>query len=226
MTEKIKIGLLGKGRTGSKVIEVYGAENIIAFDQENPPTLEKLKQADVLISFLPGEAIFEYIDVIIESKVPLASGGTGFVWPSDINDRLKKNGITWITSSNFAIGMSLVKAMVEQLSKADVLFDETEYKLHEIHHIYKKDHPSGTGLTMEKWLGHKVSFSHERDGDNPGEHKLTLVTPYEEISIEHKSLDRKIFANGAIWAAKRLLRGDLKPGLHELSDLTAKEIGL
>lgn len=226
MAEKIKIGLLGKGRTGSKVIEIYGAENVVAFDQDNPPTIEALKQTNVLISFLPGDAILEYIDMIIESRVPLASGGTGFVWPADIDDRLKKEGLAWITSSNFAIGMSLVKAMVEQLSKAGLLFDSPDYKLHEIHHIYKKDHPSGTGLTMEKWLGHKVEFSHDRDGDNPGEHKLTLVTPYEEISIEHKSLDRKIFANGAIWAAKRLLKGDLKPGLHELSDITAKELGL
>lgn len=226
MTEKIKIGLLGTGKTGGKVIEVYGEENITAFDESNPPTLEKLKEADALISFLPGPALLEYIDLLIESGVPLASGSTGFDWPKDIDQRLKDKGVAWITASNFSLGMNLVYGMIKVLSKTPDLFDEYEFKLHEIHHIHKRDNPSGTALSWQKWLGQPVEFSHARDGDNPGDHKLTLSTKYEEISVQHQAKDRKMFAEGAVWTAEKLAKGGIEPGLHNLQDITAKELGL
>ncbi|MBW3568618.1 hypothetical protein KY385_00610 [Candidatus Parcubacteria bacterium] len=223
---KIKIGLLGAGRTGGRVIDIYGAENITAYDENNPPTLESLKQNDALISFLPGPAVLEYIDMIMESKVPLASGSTGFEWPDDTDFRLKEIGIAWITASNFSLGMNLVRGMINVLGKASELFDDYQFKLHEIHHIHKKDHPSGTALSWEKWLGQPVQFSHEREGDNPGDHKLTLSTEYEDITIQHQAKDRKVFAQGALWTAEKLARGEVPPGLHHLSDIMQKELDL
>lgn len=222
----IKIGLLGKGKTGGRVIDLYGQENLIVFDISNPPTLEKLKSCDALISFLPGPALLEYIDLIIESGVPMATGSTGFEWPEDIDKRLKEKNVAWITASNFSIGMNLVHGMIKVLSKTPELFDQYKFKLHEIHHIHKKDHPSGTALSWEKWLGQNVEFSHDRDGDNPGDHKLTLETEFEDISIQHQAKDRKIFAQGAIWSAEKLAKGDVPAGLNNLSDLTQKELGI
>lgn len=222
----MKIGLLGTGKTGGKVIEVYGEKNIIAFNESNPPTLEKLKEADSLISFLPGPALLEYLDLLIDSGVPLASGSTGFEWPEGIDQRLKDKGVAWITASNFSLGMNLVYGMVKVLSKTPELFDEYKFKLHEIHHIHKRDNPSGTALSWQKWLGQPVEFSHDRDGDNPGDHKLTLSTKYEEISVQHQAKDRKMFAEGAVWTAEKLAKGGIEPGLHNLQDITAKELGL
>lgn len=226
MTDQIKIGLLGKGKTGGKVIEVYGEDNIIVFDQDNPPTLEGLQQADALISFLPGPAFLEYIDVLVECGVPLANGSTGFGWPEDINEKLKKKGVAWITASNFSLGMNLVYGMIKVLRKTPELFDEYKFKLHEIHHIHKRDHPSGTALSWQKWLDQPVEFSHDRDGDNPGDHKLTLSTKYEDISIQHQAKDRRMFAEGAVWTAEKLAKGDIEPGLHNLQDIMSKELGL
>lgn len=222
----IKIGLLGKGKTGGKVIDLYGKDNLVIFDQDNLPTLEKLKSCDALISFLPGPALLEYIDLIIESEVPLASGSTGFTWPKDIDSRLKEKNISWITASNFSIGMNLVHGMIKVLAKTPELFDEYKFKLHEIHHIHKKDHPSGTALSWQKWLDQKVEFSHEREGDNPGDHKLTLETEFEDISIQHRAKDRKIFAQGAIWTAEKLAAGKVPAGLNNLSEIMQIELGL
>lgn len=220
----MKIALLGNGRTGGKVVELAGKDNVSIFNSENPPTVEKLKGHDAAISFLPGPALLDYIDIIIESRVPLASGSTGFEWPKDIDERLKKANVAWVTASNFALGMTLIHEMIKIMSTAPNILDEFSFKLHEIHHVHKKDHPSGTALTWEKWLGQKVDFSFEREGDNPGDHKLILETPFENIIVQHQSKDRKIFAQGAIWTATKLVTGNVKPGLHELNNIMKKEL--
>ena len=222
----MKIALLGAGKTGGKVLEIVGPEGVTAFDETNPPTLEKLANHDVVISFLPGPALLEYIDMLIESKLPMASGSTGFEWPADVDERLKSSGVTWITASNFSLGMNLIYGMIQVLGKAPKIYDNFNFKLNEIHHIHKKDQPSGTSLSWVKWLGQEAEITSARDGDNPGDHRLTLVTDYEDISIQHQAKDRRVFASGAVWTANRLLEGGLDPGLHNLQDIMKKELQL
>lgn len=222
----MKVALLGTGKTGGKVVEILGETNVVQFNHANPLTIDKLQVCDVAISFLPGPALVENLDILIASGLPLASGSTGFDWPEDIDERLSKTGVAWITASNFSLGMNLIYGMIKILGKAPKLFDEYQFKLHEIHHIHKKDHPSGTALSWQEWLGQQADITSAREGDNPGEHKLTLITPYEDISLEHKSKDRKIFAEGAVWAAKKLTSGELPAGLHNFQDIMEKELSL
>ncbi len=222
----MKVALLGTGKTGGKVLELLGSGDVTGFDAHNPPTRENLAGHDVAISFLPGPVLLEYIDMLVEADLPLASGSTGFVWPADMDDRLKAHGIAWVTASNFSLGMNLVYGMIKILAKAPELFDDYRYELHEIHHLHKKDQPSGTSLSWQKWVGQDAHITSARDGDNAGNHKLTLSTPYEDISVEHQAKDRKVFAEGAIWTAKKLFTGKIPPGLHDLSDIMAKELNI
>lgn len=222
----MKIALLGTGKTGGRVIDILGEENIVSFNEANMPTLDGLRQCDAAISFLPGPALMEHLELLIDSQIPLATGSTGFVWPDNIDERLKQKGVAWVTASNFSLGMNLVYGMIKVLSKTPKLFDDFQFKLHEIHHVDKKDQPSGTALSWEKWLGQKVDISSERIGDNPGQHTLSLITPYENITLDHQAKDRKIFAQGAIWTARKLAEGKVEPGLHNLQDIMKKELGL
>lgn len=222
----MKIALLGTGRTGSKVSEIAGEDEITGFDENNVPTLEKLKDCDVAISFLPGPVFLQYIDLLIESRLNVAIGSTGFEWPDEIDKRLKQANLSWIASTNFALGMNLIRQAVKVLSKAPILFNDYKYSIEEVHHIHKKDSPSGTALSWKEWLGHEAEIASKREGDNPGFHKLILKTPYEDISIGHQSKDRKIFAQGAVWTARKLATGDIPPGLHKLQDIMDKELGL
>jgi 4-hydroxy-tetrahydrodipicolinate reductase len=222
----MKVALLGTGKTGGKVLELLDGGQVTGFDAVNPPTLKALQEHDVAISFLPGPALLEYINLLLESGIPLASGSTGFDWPADIDARLKAKGTAWVTAANFSLGMNLVYSMIRVLSKAPQLFDEYQFKLHETHHIHKRDQPSGTSLSWQDWLGQPVDITSTREGDNPGEHKLTLVTPFEDISVEHQAKDRRIFAQGAIWTAQKLVDGGVEPGLHQLTDIMKQELSL
>ncbi len=220
----MNIALLGTGKTGGKVLEVLDGQNVTGFDELNPPTLKKLREHDVVISFLPGSAFLEYLDLLLEAGLPLANGGTGFDWPADIDDQLKTRDLAWVTAGNFSLGMNLIHGMIKVLGKAPQLFDNYQFNLHEVHHIHKKDAPSGTALAWQQWLGQEAHITSSREGETIGTHKLTLSTANEDISLEHIAKDRKIYAEGAIWTAKKLLSGDIPPGLHELSAIMEREL--
>lgn len=223
----MKIALLGNGKTGGKVEEILRGRNAhcTVFNIDTPPTLEKLKGHDVIISFLPGEIFKEYLNLLVSCRIPVVNGSTGLSWPSDIDQRLKKNKTKWITASNFALGMNLIHNMIQVLSKARRLFNEFNFSIKEIHHIHKKDAPSGTALAWERWLGHKARIESERIGDVTGEHTLSFETSNEKITLKHEALDRKIFATGALWAADKILNDSrLSYGLHYFEDITREEL--
>ena len=199
----MKIALLGKGKTGSKVLE-NTVHQIVAFDSKNPPTFEKLETFDVIISFLPGEAFKSFIPLLMETRLPVVTGSTGFEWPSNLDQTLQDRKVGWIFASNFSMGVAVVKQMLNKLSQAKAMFPQHKTSIHEIHHTQKKDAPSGTALSMAEWMKEKCDISSERTGDVIGFHELKFDTGSEKITLTHEALDRKLFADGAIWAAEYL----------------------
>ncbi len=220
----MKIALIGKGKTGGEILNLYPKENIHIFDTKNPLTLEVLQTCDVAIAFVPSEVLRQMIPVLIESKIPVVSGATGQNWNEEINKTLEENNLTWITASNFSLGMRIVYQMIKKLNMAKSLFDEYEYKVHEIHHTKKLDAPSGTAKSWNDWIDRSAEITHERIGDVVGDHEMKFITPFEEISVRHQALDRKIFAKGALWAAQYLVKNQqaIPSGLNYFENITEK----
>lgn len=218
----MKIALIGAGKTGHKVAEVSSSEPTI-FNKSNPPTLEKLQEHDVIISFLPGEPFAELIPLLIESRIPVVSGSTGVNWPVDIHQQLTGQKLTWITASNFSLGMNLVKEMISILSKASKIYGDYKFEMEEIHHTKKVDAPSGTALSWKEWLGEETEIESKRIGDVIGIHELKLQTKYEQISVRHESKDRSLFAEGALWAAEKILKIE-EYGLLKFEEIVKKEL--
>jgi 4-hydroxy-tetrahydrodipicolinate reductase len=146
----MKIALLGKGKTGSKVIELASGE-VEVFDRTNVPTFEKLIRHDVIISFLPGEAFEALMPMLLETKKPVVTGSTGFKWPANFDKTLQEKNLSWIYATNFSLGVVVLKQLVDRLNQVDHLFQEKTYSIHEVHHTKKLDAPSGTALSMKEW---------------------------------------------------------------------------
>lgn len=220
----MKIALLGKGKTGIKVLELLIANNIphTVFDSKNPPTLAILKNHDVVISFLAGDVFKDYIPLLIESTLPVVTGSTGMQWPLDFDTNLKMLNLKWIYATNFSLGMNIIHQMILIMKEANSIIPGVKFSMHEIHHTKKLDAPSGTALSWKKWLGHDINITSERTGDVIGIHEIKLTTPTEEITLKHDSLDRKIFAEGALFAAEKIRT--LTPGLHQFQDVVQNEL--
>ena len=223
----MKIAVLGKGKTGGKLLEliIEGHHPHTVFDSSNIPTLEKLKDHKVIISFLPGEAFKSYLPLLVETKIPVICGSTGLTWPADFDSELKEKNIKWIYATNFSLGMNLVQQMIQIMARADKIFNKYKFSLNEIHHTKKLDAPSGTAMSWKSWANHEMIITSERKGDVVGIHELTLSTPFEEITLIHNALDRKIFAEGALFAARKILNDKtLAPGLHLFQDIVQEEL--
>ncbi len=219
----MKIALLGAGKTGSKVREL--SCEVTVFDTKNIPTSEKLINHDVIISFLPGEAFVSFIPVLLETARPVVTGSTGFPWPSDFGQTLQNKGVSWIYATNFSLAVVVFKQLIEKLHQMDNLFGEKRFFIHEVHHTKKLDAPSGTALSMKEWLNYPCEITSERKGDVVGLHTLTLETPGEILRLEHEAKDRRLFAEGALWAARYLYELKIPPGLHSFQKVVENHLG-
>jgi 4-hydroxy-tetrahydrodipicolinate reductase len=220
----MKIALLGKGKTGARVLELMQELKIphVVFDSKNQPTQETLKECDIVISFLSGEVFSEYITLLLESKLPVVTGSTGMNWPAGFDQKLKNQNTTWIYATNFSLGMNIVHQMILILKEANKILPDFSFSMHEVHHTKKLDSPSGTALSWKNWLAQDCDITSERTGDVVGIHELKLKTASEEITLKHEALDRKIFAEGALFAAKKIKT--LPAGLHLFQDIVQAEL--
>ena len=71
---------------------------------------------------------------------------------------------------------------------------------------------------MQEWIGQDCDITSVREGDVIGHHTLSFNTGTEKITITHEALDRKLFADGAIWAAEYLYKHK-RPGLHSFQEV-------
>ncbi len=216
----MKISVIGTGKTGGKVVEMLGDKLGEAFDETNPPTTEKLRASDAVIVFVPGDAVEQILPVVLRSGVPAAWGSTGYEWPDDLNEQVRQAETRWVLANNFSLGMNIIRKAIQVLSKGSEILKGPEFEIHEVHHVHKKDAPSGTALSWKEWLNKEVKVTSSREGDVKGIHELRVRTGNELIELRHEALDRALFAEGAIWAAEQLVTNDrLEQGVHTFGAL-------
>ncbi|MEX1099279.1 MAG: dihydrodipicolinate reductase C-terminal domain-containing protein, partial [Bacteriovoracaceae bacterium] len=107
------------------------------------------------------------------------------------------------------------------------LFEDGSFTIHDIHHVHKKDSPSGTALSWKEWLDRPAQISADRKGDVVGYHHLKFDCRDEAITLVHEAKDRSIFARGALWAAKILHeQNDLDYGLLDFNQVVKKTLNI
>ena len=98
--------------------------------------------------------------------------------------------------------------------------EEYNVSIKEIHHINKKDKPSGTAITLSndinKILKNKTTIKSSRIAETTGLHKITYSSQIDEIEIKHTANNRVGFAIGAIMAAEWIKD---KKGIYSMQDV-------
>lgn len=115
--------------------------------------------------------------------------------------------------SNFSQGIQQILSIISNLN-----FKVEEVEITDIHHIEKKDAPSGTAKLLKKHLEKKypnieVKIISERVGDVAGVHIIKLIGNDETIGLNHYVWDRKIFATGCIGLIDKI--ANVNVGLYE-----------
>lgn len=221
-----KIGVIGSGKTGSFVVNLINDHSQFllheTFNSKNPPTISKLNECDGIIIFVNEKVLTQIMPIILKANKPVVCGTTGFdysFYQADIGQTLP-----WIYASNFSLGIQLIKKLMNDISFASKIFNQVSFNIHEIHHTKKLDAPSGTALSMKKWLNKEVLMTHERVGDVVGFHELILKTDNETIKLSHEAFNREIFAEGALKSLEWIFEHKLTKGLYNFDTLFEKYI--
>ncbi len=221
--------VLGPGKTGSLVAEVarergHQVQIIDADVNENAAWLtpEHLRAIDVAIDFTSPDAVLANIEACIRARKAMVVGTTG--WYSQI-ERLRKAveqaGTGFVFGANFSYGVNLFLQIVQ--AAAPALTHGYSGHITEIHHIHKKDAPSGTASTLQRVLeqacGVRLDITSEREGEIAGTHTLELNSAGDRIVLTHDAKSRRTFAEGALLAAEWIAD---KTGFYEFKDIFAQ----
>ncbi len=236
------IGIVGLGKMGQAITSLLEAENgtiYHLFPRLSDQKLTLLKTCDVVIEFTTPEASPDVIRHCLMSQIPVVSGTTGWheYHLAEITTLCQDTNGKFLHASNFSVGMNIVFALNRRLTTILNQFREFVPAIREVHHVHKKDAPSGTALTLiDDIISYHADYNRFglnapsnsleadvfhvtaiRDGDVKGFHEVEWNSGLEKITIAHEAFDRKIFASGAIMAARWLT--DQAPGIYTMKDI-------
>jgi len=216
----MKIALVGYGKMGKIIDEIAQkrGHEIVARLKETPTT-ENLNNPDVAIEFSLPEVAYDNIKACLENKVPVICGTTGWLdKKSEIETIAVDNDTAFLYGSNFSLGVNLFFALNEKVAEIMKNVDEYSCQLEEIHHIHKKDAPSGTAISiaegiiknnpkfnawkLEETQGQELGIFAIREDEVPGTHSVYYKSEVDEIEIKHTAFNRDGFALGAVVAAE------------------------
>lgn len=219
----MKVVISGYGKMGKMVeavlaqrgIECAGrSEDIRNFDPE-------VAKECVCIDFTTPAAIRENYPSIAANFKAAVIGTTGW---DDIRDHVtecfRTRGKTLVYASNFSIGVNLLFAAVDLLSRKAGLTGGYSPYIIEMHHCHKLDAPSGTAKTLaeivEGGMGVKPEIQSVRCGEIPGIHTVGLEGDVDRLKITHEAFSRMGFAQGAVAAAEM---ADRLHGVYDFKDI-------
>ncbi len=222
--KKIKVGLVGSsGRMGQEIVRLIELnpqyEIHCSLNRNVTWDKEKGAEVDVWIDFSSPEALPQVLKFTGQFKKPIVCGTTGLGAKEKklLNSYSKKMPLLW--SSNMSLGVALLNEAIKVLAAVS----HFDFQVEEIHHIRKKDKPSGTAITLQENLSKVVKKGLPepvaiRGGGVFGVHKVYAMSEEEVLVFEHGALNRTVFARGAIQAAGWMVR-QRKPGLYCMHDV-------
>lgn len=237
----LKIVLLGCGAMGKAVEEAVkdnGDMEIAAKCDKYADgcyrSLDEIKESfDMVIDFSKPESLESTINYCIAHKKPVLIGTTGFTGKQE--EKIKKTAreIPVFRSRNMSVGINLIEKILKLISPA--LKNDFDVEIIEAHHNKKTDCPSGTAkMLLEAVINGENHIKYGRYGHSPrakgeigihsvrcgtvaGEHTVIFAGSDEIIEIKHTALSKRIFAEGALRAARFLK--DAGPGLYGMDDI-------
>ncbi len=202
-------------------------------------TEQAFKKADLIIDFTIPKCTFQVLKIASKLKKRVVIGTTGFTKKEEkLIKRFSKN-IPILKAGNMSLGINLLMYLTEIASGS--LGKKFLSKVFEIHHRHKKDYPSGTALMLGKGIakgknkdfynligkkylnkktfpyGNKINFNSLRKGEIIGEHEVKFSSGKEIITLNHEAFDRALYSEGALSAAKWLMKK--RTGLYSMRDL-------
>jgi 4-hydroxy-tetrahydrodipicolinate reductase len=187
-------------------------------------TRERLGVADVVVEFTEAAAAPANVRAAVDAGYPIVVGTTGWYGAlPELEAYVSERGGALLWSPNFSVGVNLFLRIASAAATLMSRAEDFDAHVVETHHAAKKDAPSGTAqalLAAARPLGRAVGVTSVRAGSVPGTHELLFDAPFEQIRLSHETRDRRVFADGALLAARWLVG---RRGVFQMADVLALE---
>ncbi len=225
MGREIERLLIERGHTVGLVIDV---------DNRSELDAAHLHGIDVALEFTTPATAYGNIRACIDAGTPVVSGTTGWTERlEELKTRCAERGGAFFYASNYSLGVNLLFRLNRQLAEMIGRVGGYDVRIEEVHHIQKKDAPSGTAITLAeevidrigsktRWVNRPAADPSElaiasiREGTVPGIHTVTYSSEDDVLTLRHEILNRRTLALGAVVAAE-FLNG--KQGVYTMDDL-------
>ena len=231
----MKACVVGYGAMGKIISEMLGDDLFlnVALECENKNFDNVKDKIDVIIDFSSPFNLDMICDYVSKTKTPVVFATTGYSKEQldKINELSKIAPV--LRSANFSLGVIVLNRLVKEVTP---LLEGYDIEIIEAHHNKKVDAPSGTAKMLLKSamdatgydakMGrngycprekNEIGVSAVRGGTIVGEHEVMYCGNDEVITLKHSAQSKKIFATGAIKAARWLK--DQKPGFYDMEDV-------
>jgi 4-hydroxy-tetrahydrodipicolinate reductase len=225
---KIRILLIGhNGQMGRAILAAAESEPGVAISARcefGDELSDKMRDVDVAIDFTHADATELICATALKKNVPLVIGTTGHSSEQrgKIEEATKRLAV--IYSPNFSVGVNALFGLTRKA--AELLGDNFDLEIVEMHHRLKKDSPSGTAKRLTEilmdvrgidnvWHGRdgnvgersdtEIGVHAVRGGDVVGDHTVIFAGAGERLELTHRASSRETFARGALLAARWII---------------------
>lgn len=228
-----RIAVIGNGKMGRLIAALAGEQGVVVaavLGRDDVSykgiTRDALGGADVAIEFTAPSSAAANVRACLTAGCAVVCGTTG--WDEEravVEDEVRQGSGALLWAPNFSLGVHLFTTIVAEAARRARAagFDA---HLVETHHAAKKDAPSGTARLIadaaERAAGAPVPITSVRVGSVPGTHEVIFDAPFEQLRLVHEARDRRVFALGALVAARWIVG---RHGLFTLDDVVASPGG-
>lgn len=230
--------MAGNPELGRDLGALIGSDNLGMTVTEDAAAL--IATADTVIEFSTVDATVRHATIAAEHGTAHVIGTTGLdaTATKQLVNAAARTPLVW--AANMSLGVNLLLGLTERVARS--LGPEAfDIEIVETHHRHKIDAPSGTALALGESAARgrgvplgdvadrgrdgvtgarktgDIGFAALRGGDVVGDHSVIFAGLGERIELTHKASDRRIYARGAVHAA-RWLKGRA-PGLYDMNDV-------
>jgi 4-hydroxy-tetrahydrodipicolinate reductase len=216
------LAIVGYGKMGRLIDQLAPEYGFSVTARVDIGREESLEGADVAVEFSMPSSVAGNVAKVAALRIPIVVGTTGWAEHlADVKSIVAKNDSALVWSPNFSIGVNVFTRLVSDAAR--LLKSEKEYGAWawEIHHITKKDAPSGTLLKLVEQMkaagfDGPIDVSSNRAGAHPGTHEIGFDSAADTIALRHTARSREGFARGALKAAQWIIG---RKGFFDFSDV-------
>jgi 4-hydroxy-tetrahydrodipicolinate reductase len=223
----LRIAVIGDGKMGRLVAALAVEQDmdvavVLGRDavRRDGITAQTLQGATVAVEFTVPAAAAANVRACVAAGCAVVCGTTG--WDAEratVFHEVRTIGGALVWAPNFSLGVHLfAKVVAEAARRARAA--GLDGHLVETHHTAKQDAPSGTARmfaeSAKRASGDRLPITSVRVGHVPGTHEVIYDGAFEQLRLVHETRDRRVFALGALVAARWV---DGRRGVFSLDDV-------